>query len=137
MGMIGVWEGVPTGFALRLHPLLTAIITVIGAIFATLIVFFLGERLRDRLARRRPPKNDEPPKERLIDRVWRRYGVIGLGLLGPGLTGAPIAVAIGLSLRASARQLLFWLFLGITLWTAAITVVGMAGTAGVMHLLKR
>ena len=84
-----------------------------------------------------PAAPDAAPRDRLIDRVWRRYGVVGLGLLGPGLTGAPLGAALGLSLRVQARQLLGWLSLGIALWSLALTLVGMLGTAGILRLLGR
>src|SRR5262249_12589876 len=116
MGMIGLWEGIPAGFALRLHPITTGVTSAVGSLTATVLVLLLGSRIRERLLRRRPPKNEaEVPRERLIDRAWRRYGVIGLGLLAPGLTGAPIGVALGLSLSAPVRQLLGWLIAGIVL----------------------
>ena len=135
LGMIGLWEGIPAGFALRLPALVTGLLSGVGSLCATLIVLLLGERIRTRLLRRRPVTAAERP-ERLIDRVWRRYGILGLGLLGPGLTGAPLGVALGLSLRAPARRLMAWMTVGIVLWTIARTVVGMLGTAGIVRLFS-
>ncbi len=132
--MTGLWHGIPAGFALRLHPALIGVTAGAGSFVAMLIVLFLGDKLRHRLLRRRKPE-DEAPRERLIERVWRRYGVVGLGLLGPGITGAPLGAALGLSLRVPARRLLFWLALGIVLWTLGITIAGIFGTAGIRHLL--
>jgi membrane protein DedA with SNARE-associated domain len=136
LGMTGLWQGVPAGFALQMHPVVTGVTAAAGSFVATLIVVFLGDRLRERLLRRKPSP-DGPPRERLIDRVWRRYGVVGLGLLGPGLTGAPLGAALGLSLRVPARQLLTWLSLGIVLWSFALTLIGIFGTVGILRLLGR
>ncbi len=136
LGMTGLWQGVPAGFAMRLHPALTALTAAAGSLLATLLVVLLGDKLRERLLRRKKSP-DAAPRDRLIDRVWRRYGVVGLGLLGPGLTGAPLGAALGLSLRVQARQLLGWLSLGIALWSLALTLVGMLGTAGILRLLGR
>lgn len=136
-GMIGLWEGIPAGFALRLHPVVTGAISAAGSLSATLLVLLLGERVRSRLVRR--PRQDENavPKERLIDRVWRRYGIIGLGLASPGLVGAPLGVALGLVLRAPAGRLLSWTALGVLLWTLALTTVGVLGKAGILQLMHR
>lgn len=136
LGMTGLWQGVPAGFAMRLHPAVTGMTAAAGSLLATLLVVLLGDRLRERLLRRKKSP-DAVPRDRLIDRVWRRYGVVGLGLLGPGLTGAPLGAALGLSLRVPARQLLGWLALGIALWSLALTLVGMLGTAGILRLLGR
>jgi hypothetical protein len=135
-GMIGLWEGVPAGFVLKLHPVVIGVASGAGSLSATLLVALLGERLRARLLRRRGPAA-EAPRERLIDRVWRRYGIIGLGLLAPVLTGAPIGVALGLLLRAPAPRLLFWSTLGIALWAIALTAAGALGVAGITHLTAR
>jgi membrane protein YqaA with SNARE-associated domain len=136
LGMTGLWQGVPAGFALRLHPAVTATTAAAGSFLATVIVLFLGDRLRERLLRRKPATG-EVPRERLIDRIWRRYGVVGLGLLGPGLTGAPLGAALGVSMGVSARRLLFWLSIGIVLWSIGMTVAAAAGTAGILKLLGR
>ncbi|MCU1282724.1 MAG: small multi-drug export protein [bacterium] len=135
-GVIGLWEGIPAGFALRLHPLVIGALSAAGSLSATLLVLLLGDRIRTRLAR---PRTDDgsPRGERMIDRVWQRYGIVGLGLLSPCLTGAPIGVALGLFLRAPAGRLLWWTTLGILLWTVILTVIGMLGSAGVLRLLGR
>ena len=136
-GMIGLWEGIPAGFALRLHPLTVGVVAGAGSILATLLVTALGDRLRARLLRRRPPIEGRPAKERLIDRIWRRYGIIGLGLLSPVVTGGPLGVALGLVLRAPVSRLLPWTIAGIVLWSAVLTVAGFLGVAGVGRLLAR
>jgi hypothetical protein len=133
-GMIGLWEGIPLGFVLRLPPLLIGLFSALGSAAATLLVVVLGKRLRSWLLRHRTPQK-EGQKERLIDRIWHRWGIIGLGLLAPCLTGAPLGVALGLFLRAPAGRLLFWLLLGIVLWSALLTGAGVYGSAGVRRLI--
>jgi hypothetical protein len=136
LGMVGLWEGIPAGFALRLHPLMVGALSAAGSSSATLLVLLMGERVRARLIRRRE-EAEGAPRERMIDRVWRRYGIIGLGLLAPGITGAPLGVALGLFLGAPVGRLLFWALLGVLLWTVALTVVGIFGTAGILRLVGR
>jgi membrane protein YqaA with SNARE-associated domain len=136
LGMTGLWQGIPAGFALRLHPVVIGVTAGLGSLLATVLVLFLGDKLRERLVRRKQ-KAGEVQKDRLIDRVWRRYGVVGLGLLGPGLTGAPLGAALGLSLGVPGRRLLSWLTLGIALWSLGMTLAAMAGTAGILKLLGR
>ena len=133
--MVGLWEGVPAGFVLQLPPVTVGVTSALGSTCATLLVLVLGDRVRARLLRRRPEVEGAAPRERAIDRVWRRYGTIGLGLLGPGLTGAPLAVALGLVLGAATGRLLRWTLLGITLWAAALTIVGTYSAAGLARLL--
>ncbi len=132
--MIGLWEGIPLGFVLRLPPLAIGLASALGSTTATLIVMLLGERVRARLVRRTGAASPGDG-QRLIDRVWRRYGIIGLGVLAPCLTGAPIGIALGLVLRAPAGRLLFWLLIGIVAWTVLLTGAGVYGTGGIRRLI--
>jgi Putative small multi-drug export protein len=134
LGVVGLWEGIPAGFVMRLHPVVIGATAAAGSITATLLVLLLGERLRRRLAGARDP--EAPARDRLIDRVWRRYGVIGLGLVAPCLTGAPIGVALGLWLRVPPPRLLFWTLAGVVLWTVALTGIGVFGDAGLRSLIR-
>jgi hypothetical protein len=135
-GMIGLWEGIPVGFVLRLPPLAVGTVSALGSAVATLLVFLLGERIQVWLLRRRG--NDDPTKPpRFIDRVWQRYGVIGFALLAPCLIGAPLGVALGLFFRAPARPLLAWLISGIALWAVILTVAAAYGSAGIRQLITR
>jgi hypothetical protein len=133
-GMIGLWQGIPVGFILGLPPIVIGLLSALGSTTATVIVLLLGERLRTRLLRGRKEENPVP-RNRLIDRVWNRYGIIGFGLLAPCLTGAPVGLALGLFLRAPAGRLLFWLILGIVLWTVILTGAGIYGSEGIRRLL--
>jgi len=133
--MIGLWEGIPLGFVLGLPPIAVGLASALGSTAATTIVLFLGEGIRTRLARRRG-RPDAVPRERLIDRVWRRYGIVGFSLLAPGLVGGPIGVATGLLLGAPAKKLLPWLLVGIALWTVGLTAAGAYGSASVRALIR-
>jgi hypothetical protein len=134
--MIGLWEGVPAGFVLRLPPLVVGVVSAVGSTTATLLVLVLGERVRAWLTRRRP-RTGAVERPRLIDRAWQSYGVVGFALLAPGLIGGPLGVATGLLLGAPTRRLVVWLVVGIVLWTVALTVAGAYGSAGIRAWLAR
>lgn len=126
LAILEIWASIPLGFVLGLHPLVTGITTVIGATLGVFIVIFTGERLRSWILKRHKSKNEEK-KPGLIQKIWQRYGVIGLGLLAPLLTGAPLGTALGIALGAPAKQLLFWMGIGIILWTVLLVSLGVAG----------
>lgn len=133
-GMLGLWAAVPLGFVLRLPPAVTGVASALGATVASLVVLLLGEGIRARLVRRRTGES-EVRRERLIDRVWRSYGLVGFALLAPGLLGAPLGVATGLVLGSPARRLVPWLLFGIALWTVVLTGLGAYGSAGLRALI--
>jgi len=133
LGAVELWAAIPTGLALRLHPVSVGITAATGATLGALVVVLLGERVRNWLAQRYGEKK-EKGRHGLIDRIWRRYGVIGLGLLAPLLTGAPLGAALGLTLRVPAGRLLFWIILGTILWSTVLTLAGALGFAGIETL---
>ncbi len=134
LGAIELWGAVPIGLALRLHPLVVGVTAATGAMLGAAVVVALGEHARSWLARHRGGRQEAPGRPRLIHQVWRRYGVIGLGLLAPLLTGASLGVALGLALGAPAGRLLFWTSLGIIFWSTALTLAGVLGLVGVEML---
>lgn len=133
LAIVELWAAIPAGLALGLNPVLVGLCASAGAILSTVIVTLTGERLRNWLVRRHSRKKN-PQQPGLVTRMWQRYGLIGLGLLAPLLTGAPIGAALGLSLGAQAGRLIVWMSLGIVFWAATLTVAGTLGFAGIKAL---
>lgn len=133
LGIIELWAAIPAGFALNLHSVTIGLIAAIGAMVGAGTVLVLGERVRNRLIRHRIGTYSNAQHGRIYQ-IWQRYGIIGLGLLAPLLTGAPLGVAIGLSLGAPAWRLLFWICIGIVLWSIMLTFLGVLGLAGINSL---
>ncbi len=132
LGMLELWAAIPAGLALRLHPIVVGITAAGGATAGAVIVVLFGERLRTWLLHGRGQESSR--KYERVYRLWARYGVPGLGLLAPLLTGAMLGAALGLSLGVPARRLLAWMSLGIGLWSAALTLAGALGWAGIQSL---
>jgi hypothetical protein len=118
---------------LGLNPLPVGVCAAAGSVLSPFSVIFVGGRLRGWLPRRYNAKK-ERKHPGLIKRIWLRYGLIGLGLLAPLLTGAPLGAALGLSLGAQTRPLMIWMSLGIIIWTAILTIVGTMGLSAIENL---
>ncbi|GEN34701.1 MULTISPECIES: small multi-drug export protein [Aneurinibacillus] len=116
--VLELWAAIPLGFALRLHPVTIGVASAVGSIIAAAIVIFLGKSLRSWLVRRMERKNK---KQGRMARIWQKYGVIGLGLASPLLTGAPLGAAIGVSAGADSVKLFIWMSIGIVLWSIILT----------------
>jgi hypothetical protein len=85
LGILELWVAIPAGTALKLHPLLNGIASALGSIIAAVLIVFFGGRLRAWLLRKK--EKDEKNQGRIY-KVWEKYGVIGLGMLSPLITGA-------------------------------------------------
>ena len=116
-GALDVWVGIITGLALGFSPALSGAVSVASAIAGVTLVVALGGRLRHlvyrskRLAKRR---------ER-IERAWKRYGIPGVALQAPLLTGPLLAAILALALGAPPRWLLLWMLASVVLWGAVLT----------------
>jgi hypothetical protein len=131
LGAVELWAAIPTGFALGLHPIVTAASAASGAILAVLAVVALGERAQGWLAARHGPS--DAGRRRLRD-VWRRHGAAGLGLTAPLLVGSPLGTVLGLLLGVPPRSLLIWMAVGASMWSAILTLAVALGLIGLESL---
>ena len=121
-GALDVWVGIITGLALGLSPALSGAVSIASAILGVALVVAFGGRLRELIYRsRRLAKRRER-----IERVWKRYGIPGVALQAPLLTGPVLATLLALALGAPARPLLLWMLASVVFWGAVI-----AGAAAV------
>ena len=98
------------------------------------LVIFLGECVRRWFIKRR--YGDKTPEHGKIYEIWKRYGVIGLGLLSPLVLGAPLGAAVGIGLGADRNRLLLWMAVGIVIWSIILTAAGLYGVLSFQSLNK-
>ena len=117
LGAVELSFGVVGGVALGLPLVLIGAATILGNLVALALALLAGERLqrwiyrRPRLAKRR----------KRLERVWNRYGVLGVAFLAPLITGAVLGTVLALALGAPSRPLLRWMALSTTLRGVALT----------------
>ncbi|MFW2332423.1 hypothetical protein [Ilumatobacter sp.] len=134
--VFGGWA-VPLGFVLGLGPVATFAASAAGGLIGCWLFLLAGDRIAEWTSRRRAgPEaasvSDEPDDvssdEAEVGRVRRfvdRYGVRGLGLVGPIFPGVTASVVGGLALGLDRRALGRWLSVGIVVMYA-IYVAGVA-----------
>ncbi len=128
--LLELTAGIPLGFALGLSPVVIAVLSAVGSILSAAIVIYVGGSLRSWLLKR---VEKSGKRQSRMGRIWEKYGVIGLGFLSPLITGAPLGAAIGISLGAKPGKLLFWMTVGIVVWSIALTA---AVAYGVLNFLN-
>jgi hypothetical protein len=96
------------------------------------LVVIAGQPVREWILRRFGGKASGNP-DSAIRRVWNRYGLIGLALLAPITTGAPIGAVIGLSLNAPPRRMFVLMSLGGLLWACIFAALVMLGVTAVQQ----
>ena len=116
-GALDVWVGIFTGVALGLHPVLSGAVSMASALVGVTLVVAAGERLQGRIYRSRRLAK----RRKRIERVWKRYGIPGVALQAPLLTGPLLATVLALGLGAPPRPLLVWMLASIVLWGGILT----------------
>ncbi len=67
LGAVELWVAIPTGFALKLHPVLVGFTAALGSGISALVVILLGDRLRGWLLRHHGSKANKKGKPGLIE----------------------------------------------------------------------
>ncbi len=116
-GALDVWVGIIVGVALGLSPTLSGAVSIASAVMGVTLVVVAGERLQGRIYRSRRLAK----RRARIERVWKRYGIPGVALQAPLLTGPLLATVLALGLGAPPRTLLYWMLASIVLWGVVLT----------------
>jgi hypothetical protein len=130
LGILEIWIAIPVGFISDLNPVFTLIAASLGAVSGVLLAFLLMEELISWVHKRIGINISDYVKERRLYRIWKKYGVIGLGLFAP-LTGVVLPVAIGLVSDIPKRPLFIWIVAGIVLWSALLALAIFLGITAV------
>lgn len=105
-----IYVAIASGMAFKLSPHVICIATLAGGISGVFIAAFLGDRIKAFITKfRKPVVIDEnkkaSAKEKLLLKLWHKYGVFGIGFIGTFLLGAPASIGIGYGFGVKARQL--------------------------------
>ena len=104
-----IYAAIPAGFAFNLHPIEIFSYSVLGGLIGVFVAAYLGDIIRKWLSTFRKTKLNKVAKEPgFALKIWQKYGVIGLGLLGTMSVGAPISIGIGVSFNVPTNKMVFW-----------------------------
>jgi uncharacterized membrane protein len=117
-----IYAAIPAGFAFKLHPIEIFSYSVLGGLIGVFVAAYLGDIIRKWVSKLRKNKVNKEPG--FVLKIWEKYGVIGLGLLGTMSVGAPISIGIGVGFNVPTNKMVFWCSLGVLLRCAIFTAIG-------------
>jgi membrane protein YqaA with SNARE-associated domain len=122
-----IYAAIPAGFAFGLSPWAIFFASLGGGLVGVFAAAFLGDKIRAFFHKRKTPNEAQKQKHPGIYRIWNKYGIVGLGFLGTVSVGAPVTIAVGVSLQANIRKLITWCCIGVLTRCIVFTLVGYYG----------
>ena len=122
-----IYAAIPAGFAMGLSAWVVFVASLLGGITGAWIAAFLGEKIKIFVAKYRKPKPKKVETNTLAHRIWNKYGIIGLGILGTFTIGAPISIAVGVGFNAPLKKLFYWCCVGVFARCLIFTTIGHFG----------
>jgi len=123
-----IYAAIPAGFAFKINPIEIFLYSMLGGLIGVFVAAYLGDIIKKWLNKFRGttiPKNTKEPG--FVLKIWNKYGVIGLGLLGTMSVGAPISIGIGVGFNVPTNKMVFWCSIGVILRCALFTAIGYFG----------
>ncbi|UJL46233.1 small multi-drug export protein [Virgibacillus sp. NKC19-16] len=120
---------IPLGIVRGLSPFWVMLLAFVGNVITVLPVVFGADKIMEWYAKRREKKGKESSNRNDRGRrIWNKYGLPGLALLGPIVTGIHLAALIAMTLGAQKTSATIWLTISLGIWTLVLgigTILGL------------
>ena len=123
LGALDLWAAIPAGLVLGLPPVLSGVAATSGGLLGAVLVTIAGERLQRWLYSQRWFSK----RRERVERLWNRYGLIGVAFQSPVFAGTLLSTLVALSIGAPARKLLFWISVSLIFWGGVLTGAAVLG----------
>lgn len=117
---------VPIAIGLGLNPVTTAVVAFAGNV-GSVYALILGYRRLLEWWQSRTESDGPSDRYARARRLWDRYGLPGVSLAGPVMTGVHVAALVALLAGSRGRLVAAWMTAGIAVWTVVLTVASVAG----------
>ncbi len=130
---------IPAGVAMGLAPLPVALAVFTGNALPVFLIVFGHERWRKWRSAHPPVEKSEQVSTRNARAlgIWNKYGLPGLALAGPLVTGIHLATVIALFFKPERHKLIFWMTFSLFAWTLGVVVVCYAGLEVFQYLFAQ
>ncbi|PIC83731.1 small multi-drug export protein [Sporosarcina sp. P1] len=123
-----VLVAVPLGILRGMSSPTAIVVGFAGNAFTIVLEIIVFQKLKNWWESKKKTDVKTPSKRtERAEKIWKRFGVPGLALLGPVLIGSHLAAFLALALGSSKSQTAFWLLLSLAIWSivfGTLTVLG-------------
>ncbi|TYT60519.1 small multi-drug export protein [Natrialba swarupiae] len=126
--LIEILVVVPIAIGLGLNPIATGVVAFAGNALSVCGLVVFHRRLTEWWrARRGTNESEGGGRYARARRLWDRYGLPGLSLGGPVLTGVHVAALVALFAGSRSRAVVGWMTVSIGAWTALLVAGSVFG----------
>ncbi|MES3161473.1 MAG: small multi-drug export protein [Halorubrum sp.] len=123
---------VPVAVGIGLNPLLVGVVAFAGNLGSVFVLLAFSRRVARWRAKRGSESDDEASasrRARWMRSLWDRYGLPGVALASPVLTGVHLAAMFALAARSRPRDVGLWMTISIAAWTVVLVVGSVFGVS--------
>jgi hypothetical protein len=110
------------GYGVGLHPVTTIITTVAGMMTVVFLFTFFGEWIRTKVFGRFRKRKVNLKRAAQFEKIWKRYGLIGVALLTPILLTPIGGTLLAISSGSPREKIIFYMFVSASFWSVVISM---------------
>ncbi|MFC5465023.1 small multi-drug export protein [Lederbergia graminis] len=104
------------------------IIGLLGNILTVFLVILFIDHIKNwRKKRKKGEETKESKRSARAEKLWKKYGLPGLAMLGPLLVGSHLTAIASMSFGGNKKRTFAWVSASITIWSIVFTVLLLSG----------
>ena len=110
------------GYGVGLHPITTILTTVAGMMTVVFLFTFFGEWIRMKVFGRFKKRKVNLKRAAQLEKIWKRYGLIGVALLTPIILTPIGGTLLAVSSGSPREKIIFYMFVSASFWSVVISM---------------
>lgn len=110
------------GYAAGLNLITTILTTVAGMMTVVLLFTFFGEWMRTKVFKGFKRKKITRERAQKLQRLWKRYGIVGVALLTPLILTPIGGTLLAVSAGSPKDKIIFYMFVSASFWSVVFSI---------------
>ena len=110
------------GYGVGLHPITTILTTVAGMMTVVFLFTFFGNWIRTKVFGRFKKRKINLKRAAQLEKIWKRYGLIGVALLTPIVLTPIGGTLLAVSSGSPKDKIVFYMFVSASFWSVVISM---------------
>lgn len=127
------YGGAPIGIIAGLHPAVAIFAAVVGNMLSLILVVYVAHWVRTAVLHKRPqrPAPEKSSKREKVRRIFDRFGVPGVSILGPLALPSQFTAPLMVSFGASRHAVMAWMLVSVILWGVGLGLLALFALAAI------